>query len=407
MATAEENVNPYGPAPLVPLERVEWRVDGKPAQGRDGPRARFVPYIDARDVAALLDQWVGPLNWRASFEETVIGGKTAMWGVVAVRDPRSGDWIEKRDIGVPSNFEPAKGLVSDAFKRAGCVQWGCGRNVYDLPSIWAPCRVTGEGDRAKAWPVEGTMPAIQAELKRQNFEATGGRATGADPTADPETGESPRADDQVSTAPPSPPAKKAPARPPAGPASNGAALKPTDPITEDQLAELEALRAQLDAQQRAKVANWAKGAGIELKPSTLHQLTQQQFAKVKRTLTSVAQTAAAPRKSAPGRKAAPQPPAEDPEVVERRRLRHDIMGRLALLGDEACAKASREIEECQGPPGPDWAAQVEDMPPTPEWDAWLVEMIERLETEAEAPFEGPAATPAEEAPADPLAEVDY
>lgn len=170
---------------MASLDRVEWRVDGKPANRDGGPRARFVPYIDSRDVAALLDQWVGPLNWKPVFQEGTVAGKPAMWCHLSIRSPeRPDEWITKPDVGVPTQFQPQKGSVSDALKRAASIQWGCGRNVYDLPSVWAPCRITTKQVKGEtvqqAWPNEQSLPAILAELKRQGFDVDGGRVAGTD-----------------------------------------------------------------------------------------------------------------------------------------------------------------------------------------------------------------------------------
>lgn len=202
-AAAKTDVPWPGPAPNASLDRVEWRVDGKPSQGSGGPRARFVPYIDSRDVTALLDQWVGPLNWSPKFVEGTIAGKPAMWCHLSIRDPqRPDDWITKPDVGVPTQFQPQKGAVSDAIKRAASIQWGCGRNVYDLPSVWAPCRVTTKQVKGEtvqqAWPTEQTLPAILAELKRQGFDVDGGRVAGVDGLTTEHDAPDEPADDEVS-----------------------------------------------------------------------------------------------------------------------------------------------------------------------------------------------------------------
>lgn len=149
-------------APDAPIAEVEWRVDGKP----NGNRCRYVPYLSATTVARLLDEWVGPANWKDDYEPSHLG--KALWGIVSVKF--DGEWITKRDVGVPSNFEAEKGTVSDAFKRVACIKWGVGRNVYSLPNVWAPCRVD---DRGRAWPVDATLPAIRNELAKLGYEASG------------------------------------------------------------------------------------------------------------------------------------------------------------------------------------------------------------------------------------------
>lgn len=163
-------------APSVPLARVEWRVDGKPTGDASDTRCRFVPYLDARDIAELLDDWVGPANWCDHYEAGVIDGKPAMWCHLSIRV--GDEWVTKTDVGVPSNFEGQKGAVSDAFKRAGCLKWGVGRNVYELPTLWAPCRVDQKGN---AWPNERSLGSIRSQLRQAGLDDQGGRVSAGAP----------------------------------------------------------------------------------------------------------------------------------------------------------------------------------------------------------------------------------
>lgn len=158
-------------APSVPLEKVEWRVDGKPFKWSNRDMCRFVPYMDGRDAANLLDEWVGPENWSDEYVPVSgVDGKPAMWCHLSIRF--EGEWVTKRDVGVASNFEAMKGIVSDAFKRVATIKWGVGRNVYDLPTLVAPCRVDQKGN---AYPTDDTLPYILNELKKQGFDASTGR----------------------------------------------------------------------------------------------------------------------------------------------------------------------------------------------------------------------------------------
>lgn len=170
------------PAPLAALEEVEWRVDGEPST-RDGKSTcRFVPYLDARYLASLLDEWVGNENWSDVYEPTTFAGKEAMWCRLSLRV--GDEWIGKTDIGVPSQWEGQKGAVSDAFKRAACLKWGAGRNVYDLPTLYAHCRTfTSKGRVQAAADGQRTLDDITRQLKARGFDASGGRV--AD-TPDPE-----------------------------------------------------------------------------------------------------------------------------------------------------------------------------------------------------------------------------
>lgn len=163
------------PAPNAPLAEVEWRVDGQPKvdQGK-APVCRFVPYLDAVIIAKLLDEWVGAENWSDTYETGAVSGKEAMWCHLSIR---VGDaWVTKTDIGVPSNFEPQKGSVSDAFKRAACLKWGVGRNVYDLPTLWAVCRTyTANGKTQAVADGKKTLDDLLGQLKRRGFDDVAGK----------------------------------------------------------------------------------------------------------------------------------------------------------------------------------------------------------------------------------------
>lgn len=88
-------------------------------------------YKDARVDMRLLDEVVGPMNWKRDHE--VINGN--LFCTVSIRDEKTGEWVSKQDVGVESNTEKEKGQASDAFKRA-CFNWGIGRELYTCPFVW-------------------------------------------------------------------------------------------------------------------------------------------------------------------------------------------------------------------------------------------------------------------------------
>ena len=87
-------------------------------------------YKNARVDMTLLDEVVGPENWKRSHE--LINGN--LFCTVSVRS-YDGEWVSKQDVGTESNTEKEKGQASDAFKRA-CVNWGIGRELYTCPFVW-------------------------------------------------------------------------------------------------------------------------------------------------------------------------------------------------------------------------------------------------------------------------------
>ncbi len=86
-------------------------------------------YKDARCDMNILDETVGPLNWKREHSRDNANCIVSIW------DKEKSQWISKEDTGSESNTEKEKGLASDSFKRA-CVNWGIGRELYTSPFIW-------------------------------------------------------------------------------------------------------------------------------------------------------------------------------------------------------------------------------------------------------------------------------
>lgn len=108
-------------------------------------------YKDARVDMKVLDELYGPMNWKRSHQ--LIGDR--LYCTITVRDPETGEWIDKQDVGTESNTEPEKGQASDAFKRAG-FNWGIGRELYTAPTIKVELDNSGyefgrNGNRIQVW----------------------------------------------------------------------------------------------------------------------------------------------------------------------------------------------------------------------------------------------------------------
>lgn len=102
-------------------------------------------YKNARTDMALLDETVGPMNWKREHKRDNANCVISIW------DSEKKEWVSKEDTGTESNTEAEKGLASDSFKRAG-TNWGIGRELYTSPFIKIPiskCNVedTGKQDR--------------------------------------------------------------------------------------------------------------------------------------------------------------------------------------------------------------------------------------------------------------------
>lgn len=87
-------------------------------------------YKDARVDMRMLDKLYGPLGWQRHHRE--INGR--LYCTISVYDKENNIWIEREDVGTPSNTEEVKGESSDSFKRAG-FNFGIGRELYDAPNI--------------------------------------------------------------------------------------------------------------------------------------------------------------------------------------------------------------------------------------------------------------------------------
>ena len=88
-------------------------------------------YKDARVDMKLLDETVGPLNWKRSHQ--LIGNN--LYCTIEIWDSEKQQWVSKQDVGVESYTEKEKGQASDSFKRAG-FNVGIGRELYTAPFIW-------------------------------------------------------------------------------------------------------------------------------------------------------------------------------------------------------------------------------------------------------------------------------
>lgn len=102
------------------------------SQRRDGTvSACILLYKDARVDQNILDETFGIFGWQRTHQ--LIGER--LYCTVSVKDPNTGEWISKQDVGTESNTEREKGQASDSFKRA-CFNLGIGRELYSAPRIW-------------------------------------------------------------------------------------------------------------------------------------------------------------------------------------------------------------------------------------------------------------------------------
>jgi hypothetical protein len=156
-------------APFPP-DDVEWRVG---STNQDKTRGLALAYISNRAIQQRLDDVVGPWGWRNEFTSGPGGG--VLCGISVYFGPEIG-WVTKFDGAENTDFESVKGGLSDSMKRAG-YQWGIGRYLYKLPSVWMACEARGKAVYLKetpelpAWALpEGYVqkkPARKAETKKE------------------------------------------------------------------------------------------------------------------------------------------------------------------------------------------------------------------------------------------------
>lgn len=211
-----------GRAPDVPLDEIEWRIDGDIDAGGG---VRVVCYLDVPTVSRLLDEWVGPWRWSDRYEPS--GKEGSMWCHLSVADD-DGVWVTKSDLGTASNVEADKGLVSDALKRVAMRKWGVGRNVFDLPVLRLPqgkFRTYQSKGGQKPALTDESLTWIAGELRRLGHDDAAKAAE--------------------STAPP--PAE-----------SDAESPLPFDYPTTDQLTEMKDLWGRLNDDEKERFQSWVR-----------------------------------------------------------------------------------------------------------------------------------------------------
>lgn len=114
---------------FFPPEKIEF-LPG--VTNKEKNAAIAIAYVTARAIQDRLDEVCGPENWKNEF--VAWKGEHQLCGISIRVD---GEWITKWDGAENTDIEPLKGGLSSAFKRAAA-QWGIGRYLYEVPSVWYP-----------------------------------------------------------------------------------------------------------------------------------------------------------------------------------------------------------------------------------------------------------------------------
>ncbi len=120
---------------LLKAEEIEVRVADSSSYKTyfEHGYVRLLLYKDARCDMNILDETVGPMNWKKTYTRNNSNCILSIW------DENKNQWVEKEDSGSASgnNSERDKTLASDSFKRAA-VAWGIGRELYTSPKCLFP-----------------------------------------------------------------------------------------------------------------------------------------------------------------------------------------------------------------------------------------------------------------------------
>lgn len=143
-------------APFYPNE-IEWRVG---ATNKEKSKGIALPYITNRAIMNRLDEVVGITNWKNEF---FIQDKAKVCGI-SIRFEE--EWITKYDGADDTNIEATKGGISNAMKRAA-VQWGIGRYLYKLPTMWVAIEPNGKSYKIKGKPPELPNWALPRNMQKQ------------------------------------------------------------------------------------------------------------------------------------------------------------------------------------------------------------------------------------------------
>lgn len=129
----------------IKKDLIKWRVVRSLGQ-RDGVEiGQLVGYIDGRICMQLLDE--NDAAWSVEQAPLIADGR-----LIGVQTMLTVNGVTRSDVGVPSNQDPVKGAYSDGLKRAA-VHFGIGRELYELPQVFAQLNVVGKSKTPAQKPV--------------------------------------------------------------------------------------------------------------------------------------------------------------------------------------------------------------------------------------------------------------
>ena len=151
--------------PFAP-EDLEWRLQNTIEETM---RGMSVPYVTNRAIQNRLDEVCGPENWYNEFKPWHSNGKkdAQLCGIAIYFEGKG--FITKWDGAEDSDIEPIKGGLSDSMKRAA-YQWGIGRVLYSLDTVWVDIERRGRSYVIKASERKKLDDAYLNALKKLGLE---------------------------------------------------------------------------------------------------------------------------------------------------------------------------------------------------------------------------------------------
>ena len=151
--------------PFAP-EDLEWRLQNTIEETM---RGMAVPYVTNRAIQNRLDEVCGPENWYNEFKPWHSNGKkdSQLCGIAIYFEGKG--FITKWDGAEDSDIEPIKGGLSDSMKRAA-YQWGIGRVLYSLDTVWVDIERRGRSYVIKASERKKLDDAYLNALKKLGLE---------------------------------------------------------------------------------------------------------------------------------------------------------------------------------------------------------------------------------------------
>lgn len=175
-------------------EEIEWKI----ISSKNG-QTTIAPFIDARAVMARLDEAFGPFGWQVRYTPAQVGDEHGVIASIAIKNPETGEWVEKQDGSGATDMEPFKGGISGALKRAA-VAWGIGRELYRYPRVviegehpWGRCGATCPWPSGRAWGPSGptTWPPSSSSPSTSSSSSRPRTRPGPSSTSSPSSSSSP------------------------------------------------------------------------------------------------------------------------------------------------------------------------------------------------------------------------